>query len=343
MAFKKIFKGRALYVDHDTIWVAKGLCFYSIDFNGQRTSPKYNVGSIVEKFIGSYRLTRQLLRVGIHHLLLLVDGSFLVALKKRIVIMSPDGMIKNIFTDFQGNKPAHRGMCVTPEGSIFLGEYTLNMDRKNTSSLYRSKDNGQTFECLKTFQPDEIRHIHFIQWDTYDNCLWLGTGDRDEESKLYRSYDNGDTFELIGEGNQLWRAVGVSFTEESLYWGTDAGSDAGTHPNYVIKMDRQTHQLEKILEVEGPCHGNAVLGDGTVYVSTGIEGGENEKDRAAHLWRKKGKDFEHILKQEKDIFPHILQYGVMRFPLGLQSTNTAVFTTYGLKRFGEDVLVEDGK
>lgn len=343
MAFKKIFNGRALYVDKDIIWVAKGLSFYGIDFNGKRTTPKYKVGSTIEQFIGTFRLLRQLLRVGIHHLLPLVDGGFLVALKKRIIIMDKNGVIENIYTDFKGNKPAHRGMYVTPDGTIFFGEYTLNMDRKNTSSLFRSKDNGKTFECINKFQPSEIRHIHFIQWDPYDHCLWLGTGDRDAESKLYRSYDNGDTFELIGEGNQLWRAVGVSFTEDALYWGTDAGSDAGTHPNYVIRMDRQTKQLEKVLEVEGPCHGNAVVADGTVYVSTGVEGGENEKDRYAHLWMKKDEDFEHILKLKKDIFPHILQYGVMRFPSGMQSTNNAVFTTYGLIKYGEAVLVEDGK
>jgi hypothetical protein len=343
MKFKKIFIGRSLYVDKNTIWVARGLCFYGIDFNGNRISPKYKVGSVFEKIIGNLRLSRQLFRVGIHHLLPLYDGGFLVALKKRMIKLSKDGRVENVFTDFKGNKPAHRGMCVTPKGTIFFGEYTLNMDRKNSSSLFRSKDFGKTFECIKTFKPEEIRHIHFIEWDIFDNCLWLGTGDRDSESKLYRSYDNGDTFELIGEGNQLWRAVGVSFTEDSIYWGTDAGSDSGTHPNYIIKMDRQTKRLEKILEVNGPCHGNAILSDGTIYISTGIEGGENEKDSFAHLWMKKSSNFREIMKQKKDIFPHILQYGVIRFPSGMQSTNIVVFTTYGLKRYGEAVLVEDGK
>lgn len=343
MAFNKILNGRALYVDKNTIWVAKGLCFYGIDFHGKRVTSKYCVGCTIEKFIGSFRLSRQLMRVGIHHLLPLADGGFLVALKKKIIKVGQNGMIENIYKDFKGNKPAHRGICVTPDGTIFFGEYTLNMDRKNTSSLYRSKDNGKTFQCIKTFQPYEIRHIHFIQWDTYGDCLWLGTGDRDAESKLYRSYDYGDTFELIGEGSQLWRAVGVSFTKDALYWGTDAGSDSGNHPNYIIKMDRHTLQLEKIIEVEGPCHGNAVLADGTVYVSTGVEGGENEKDRCAHLWIKKGEGFEKIMKQKKDIFPYILQYGVMRFPLGMQTTNIAVVTTYGLKKYGEALLIEDEK
>lgn len=342
MTFKKIFNGRALYVHNNVIWVANGLYFFGIDFNGKCISSKYKIGSTFERFISAFRLSRQLLRVGIHHLIPLVDGGFLVVLKKKVIKVSINCSIENIFIAFKGNKPAHRGMCVTPAGTVFFGEYTLNMDRKNTSSLFRSNDNGKTFKCIKTFQGDEIRHIHFIQWDVYGKCLWLGTGDRDAESKLFRSYDNGDSFELVGEGNQLWRAVGVSFTVDALFWGTDAGSDAGDHQNYIIRMDRRTLKIEKIRMVEGPCHGNAVLADGTVYVSTGIEGGKNEKDCYAHIWKcEKSGTVKEILKFKKDIYPNIVQYGVVRFPMGLEGSNTIIYTTYALKGNGEAVYINE--
>lgn len=335
--FKKISGGRALYVQEKNIWIAKGHCFFSIDHSGRRTSKKYCVGKGIEKLLGTFRLSRQLLRVGIHHLIPLKDGGFLAALKKKTLILDSEGDIRNIFTGYKGNKPGHRGICITPEGDIFFGEYTLNTNRENETKLFRSIDNGQSFQAILTFSKNDVRHIHFVQWDDYEKCLWLGTGDLDHECRLMKSIDNGDTWEIVGEGSQLWRAVGVSFTKDSLYWGTDAGSVSD--PNYIIKMDRKSCKLEKVLEVEGPCHGNAVLSNGTVYASTGVEGGENEKDRYARLYKINNDKADMILRKKKDIFPLILQYGVMRFPLGIESTDKTIFTTFGLSRSGEAVYI----
>lgn len=337
MEFKKISNGRALFVNEDAIWIAKGLSFFSMDHNGRKLSKRICAGKGPDRLIGAFRLSRQLLRVGIHHLLPLKDGGFLVSLKKRTLILDKEGNVRNVFTGYRGNKPGHRGVCITPDGSIFFGEYTLNTNRENETKLFRSTDNGRSFQPILTFSKDEVRHIHFVQWDEYEKCLWLGTGDLNHECRLMKSVDNGDTWETVGEGSQLWRAVGVSFTEDSLYWGTDAGSVSD--PNYIIRMDRKSCKIEKVLEVEGPCHGNAVLSDGTVYVSTGVEGGENEKDRYARLYRIINGKADMILKMKKDIFPLILQYGVMRFPMGTETTDKTIFTTYGLCMNGEAVYI----
>ena len=42
-----------------------------------------------------------------------------------------------------------------------------------------------------TLPRESVRHIHFVNYDHYEKCLWLGTGDEDFECKLYRSIDNG--------------------------------------------------------------------------------------------------------------------------------------------------------
>lgn len=340
MIRKRIFKGRSLYLDQNIIWVAKGMFFWGIDNDGKRKTQKYKVGNFVYSFIAGFRLTRQFLRIGIHHLLPLKNGWFLVSLKKKTLILDNIGNIKNVFKGYKGNKPGHRGICITPAGTIFFGEYTINVKNDTPTSLYRSIDNGMSFQNILTFAKNEVRHIHFIQWDKYESCLWLGTGDKDNECKLMRSNDNGNTWDLIGKGSQLWRAIGLSFTENALYWGTDAGSVP--NPNYIIKMDRKTLQIEQIQEVQGPCHGNAVLADGTVYVSTGIEGGVNEKDQYAHVWKcdKDGKVTE-IIKLKKDMFPHIVQYGVIRYPMGLEESESLVYTTYALKGNGEVVYIEE--
>lgn len=338
MIFKQIAHGRALYAEKDFVWIAKGLTFFAIDYNGKRVTRKYTIGSLRERFVGIFRLPRQLLRVGIHHLLPLNNGNILVTLKKRTLIVSPEGTVINTFTGYRGNKPGHCGVNITPDGTIFFGEYSVNPNRDELTRLYRSTDNGLTFHNILTFEKDEICHIHFIQWDKYDNCLWIGTGDRDFECKLLRSDDNGDTWNIVGEGNQKWRAIRISCTKDALYWGTDAGSVPDQ--NYVIRMDKKNNLIETVTELEGPCHGNAITSDGKIYVSTGVEGGENEKDRYAYLKQVDGHNVNELFKLKKDIFPLIAQYGVMRFPLGMENTDKLIITAMGLRKGSESIYVE---
>ncbi len=336
MSLKKIMNGRALYTENDKVWIARGMTFYAIDYSGKRVTKKYKVGGMVERFIGAFRLSRQLLRQGIHHLVPLPNGDIFLVAKRIGYLVGKDGEIKSTFTGYTGNKPGHQGVCVTPDGRIFFGEYSLNMNREKDSCLYRSVDGGMNFEKIKTFSGSEVRHIHFVKYDPYGDCLWMGTGDEDRENLLLCSHDGGDTWDVVGGGSQDWRAIGVCFNETSLVWGTDAGSVPDQ--NHIIRMDRKTREIEVIADAEGPCHGCASFSNGRVFISTGVEGGENEKDRFARLKEVKNGEIVECEKLKKDIFPLIVQYGVMRFPLGTENTDKIVFTTMGLSRGGEEII-----
>ncbi len=342
MKIHKLLRGRALYQTRDCIWVAKGMTFFAVDYLGKRLTKKYTVGSLIDRLLGAFRLSRQLLRVGLHHLLPLKNGNILVTSKRVAYIISPGGEIVNTFTGYQGNKPAHQGVCVTPDGTVFFAEYLLNPNRDHEIRLYRSTDNGMTFHVVKTWPAGDIRHLHFVKWDSYEQCLWLGTGDYGEngsENRLYKSCDNGDNWELVGQYSQDWRAIGVCFTKDALLWGTDAGSCPDTV--HFVRMQRKTQKLEIMADFEGPCHGCASYKDGRAFFSTGVEGGENEKDRYARLKEyKAGKIINHW-QLKKDIWPLILQYGVMRFPLGTDACDRVVFTCMGLQNNGETVMIEE--
>ena len=339
MKFKKVLRGRALYTEKDRIWVARGMTFFAIDYQGNLVTKKYHVGIAVERAIGAFRLSRQLLRQGLHHLVPLPNGNIFVTARKISYIVGQDGDIKSRFSGYRGNKPGHQGVCVTPDGTIFMGEYTLNMKRENDTNLLRSVDGGMSFQVVLTLKKNEVRHIHFIKYDPYEKCLWLGTGDDDRENKLMRSYDNGETWECVGEGTQDWRAIGVCFDKESLIWGTDAGSVPDQ--NHLIRMDRQKKKIEILANAEGPCHGCGSFRDGRVFISTGVEGGENEKDRYARLKTIDNGNVRDVIKYKKDFFPFVLQYGIIRIPLGAENTDRVVYTTYGLTGNGECVYIEE--
>ncbi len=341
MKLKILLRGKALYQEPDRIWIARGMSFFAVDYSGKRVSRIFRVGGLKDRILSCHRLSGQLLRVGLHHLLPLNNGNILVTAKRKTYIFSPNGEIVNIWSGYQGNKPGHQGVCVTPDGTIFFAEYLLNTNRDHDIQLWRSSDNGMTFHTVKTWPAGDIRHLHFVKWDKFEQCLWLGTGDYGEngaENRLYRSADNGDTWELIGQYSQNWRAIGVCFTEDALLWGTDAGSCPDTV--HFVRMDRKTHQLELLSDIEGPCHGCASLDDGRAFFSTGVEGGENEKDNLARLKEYSDGTLRDIMKLQKDCWPLILQYGVMRFPLGTDNCSKLVFTTMGLKGHGEKIIIE---
>lgn len=336
--FKKLFKGRVLYTEKDKIWIAKGMSFWAIDKDGKALTRRYHIGGVVQRILSAFRLFRQLFREGLHHLLPLPNGDVFVTAKKKAYLVDKEGNVKSVFQGYLGNKPGHQGVCITPNGDIFFGEYTLNPERDHDTKLYRSVDGGSSFDCVLTLKKEEVRHIHFIKYDPYEDCIWLGTGDRDEECKLMRSFDNGDTWETVGEGSQNWRAIGVCCTKKYLIWGTDAGSVPDQ--NRIIRMNRETHTLELLTEGEGPCHGCGSFADGRVFISTGVEGGENEKDRFARLKEVSDTGIKDVYLMKKDIFPLIVQYGVIRFPLGTENTDKVVFTAMGLKKGGEVIYGE---
>ena len=338
MKVKKIANGRALYVEPDKIWIAQGMTFFAIDYAGKRVSRKYKAGNAFQKLVSLCFLSRQMLREGYHHMIKLNNGDILITARKKTYIFHPDGTIRNTFLGYLGNKPASQGICQTPDGSVFFGEYTINLQHKNDTHLYRSIDGGKSFQVILTF-PKTVRHIHFIKYDPYEKCIWLGTGDADDESMLMRSYDNGDTWETVGKGSQDWRAIGICFKKDKLLWGTDAGSVPDQ--NHINIMDRKTGELHTIYDVEGPCHGLATFKDGRVFISTGVEGGENEKDRFARLKEISDSGITEHLKMKKSLFPFIMQYGVMRFPFGTENTDRVVFTAMGLNKGLEAVYAEE--
>jgi hypothetical protein len=164
----------------------------------------------------------------------------------------------------------------------------------------------------------------------------MGTGDADSECRLYRSDDLGEHWEIKGGGSQLWRAVGVAFAKDAVYWGTDAGSDAGVSPNHIVRFDRSSEQLRKIQKIQGPCHGVGILANGTIVISTGVEGGQNETDDRAHLWICGEDDScSEVVSFRKKRWPHVVQYGVLRIPPGTENCDHIDFSGLALRGAGE--------
>ncbi|RXK88052.1 hypothetical protein EST62_04965 [Chlorobaculum sp. 24CR] len=333
---RKIKRARVLYVDREQVLVAHGLRLVMYE-NGEKKRVVAKLSaSFTERLFSIFTFTRLGLRMGIHAAQPLCDGRILVVLKRRFVLIDQDGSSRVVDRVHRGNKPASKALCQIPDGTVLYGEYFLNKNREIPVALYRTENPVLGFRKIFEFSAGEVRHIHFVQWDPFEACLWMGTGDADAECNLFKSTDTGESWSRIGGGSQDWRAVGVIFTTGALFWGTDAGSDADLTPNYIIRFDRITHELSKIQRIQGPCHGSGVLSDGTMFISTGVEGGKNELDASAHLWASRdGYKWREVYARPKKKWPHIVQFGVMRIPPGTETTDALHFNALALRGAAE--------
>lgn len=103
------------------------------------------------------------------------------------------------------------------DGDVYLGEYPLATDAR--PRLVRSRDGGRSWETVREF-PD-VRHVHAVQNDPYDDAVWLTTGDVDEACRFYRYLPADDEIRLVGGGSQDWRAVELALTPDAVLWGMD--------------------------------------------------------------------------------------------------------------------------
>ena len=286
--------------------------------------------------LATLRPLRQALRLGLHNLWPLADGGLVGVARKVLLRCAPGQPRFDVCHRLRwGTKPGFNGLCTDPEGHVYYGEYVLNPRRALPIALYRSDDSGCSYKMIHEFPAGQIRHIHFIQWDSFGACLWMGTGDADHECLILRSHDYGATWRQVGGGSQLWRTVGLAFTHDAVYWGTDAGSVVG-QGNYVVRLDRTSDQIRPVQTLQGPCHGFALTRAGTLLACAGVEGGANEQDAYAHLWASQtGAEWQELAKWKKDPFPLIVQFGVIHFPHALDTVEPIHFNTKGLAQAGE--------
>jgi len=172
------------------------------------------------------------------------------------------------------------GLVKLSDGSILLGEYFGNKERKNVS-IYISKDNGRTWQVAHDFRPGQIRHVHAVQQDPYTGKVWICTGDHNHESTVAWSTDGCKTLNPIGQGSQIWRVCQLVFTKDALFWGTDTGNAAVSG---IYRWDRKTHELTKLVDIPGEMFYATRLARGTIVMSTICRGARNEKDYRTRLW-----------------------------------------------------------
>ena len=104
------------------------------------------------------------------------------------------------------------------------------------SRVFRSTDDGNSWDVTFEMPWTEVRHFHTVAADPFDaGVWWLSSGDRAEESRVWRSADDGITWmdvtskhvglpahpRFAGHRQSAFRYTDLAITPDALIWGSD--------------------------------------------------------------------------------------------------------------------------
>ncbi|HEY4308554.1 MAG TPA: hypothetical protein VGN12_03790 [Pirellulales bacterium] len=211
----------------------------------------------------------------------------------------------------------HQSICETPDGDLYFGEYGANKDRQSVP-LYRSRDDGRSWEMIYEFPAGSIKHIHGCFWDPYEERVWVCTGDFENENVVMSADKDFKSVEKYGDGSQCWRTCAPIFLPDAVVWGMDSQLET----SHCCRFDRKTKTLEKLQPFPGPIWYVKQTTDGWYVTASSNEIGVGVLDDCAHIFASRDAlDWKPVYKSRKDRWSkRWLKFGVFGFADGPQSS-----------------------
>ena len=318
------FSGIIHYIDKCTLIASHKNVVYTSHNNGETWQAIFKITLPLSKRIkGVLSLSSRLFRAMVHHVAC-VDKNTVVLIGYGS-IFALDLKNKKILsiTPVHGKRPL--ALC-SAESRLYYGEYRGNSERLPVH-IFGSNDGGLNWKPV--FQFKNIRHIHGVFNDPYENKVWVTTGDNDEEAGIYVTDDHFRTVEKVAGGTQQLRAVTLLFTKSHVYFG----SDTQLERNFIYCFDKETYKVQRLQEVESSVFWGCKVGD-YLFFSTVVEPSKVNKCRDACIWGSKdGERWKCVARFRKDIWPmRLFQYGQIFFPAGENNTEYLWFTPFATEK-----------
>ncbi len=303
--------------------------------------------NIKERLLAKNNVLYRGLRLGIRSSIALDDNTILLSTGSHLyeLNLSSKLLSKGFFLE-NGIRPLIytkvKNICEFDDG-IYFGGYLTN-SLKNSVNVYHRIGVDQ-WKVVYTFPQGAINHVHNIVPDPYRQCLWVFTGDFGEASAIWKVKDNFKTVERVVCDDQKYRGCVVYALPEGLLYATDAPfSD-----DYIYLMNTDTYEMNELFPIHGSCIYGCQWKDKYVFSST-VEGDGRKMSRMEWLFtRKRGagvKDnfvhiymgnlqegFKEIYKEKKDCLPfYTFQFGVFKFPAGVNNSDTLYFQPVATKK-----------
>lgn len=306
-----------------------------------------------ERVLGRNRYLFRLLRLGVRASLALNEEDVLMSAGNQIYELNlRSGNLSKGFYCGEGIRPLSftnvEGLSDVDDG-VYFGGYLGNME-KMPVSIYK-RINVDDWIRVYTFPEGAINHVHTILCDRYRDCLWIFTGDFDESSAIWKVTDNFMRVERVCYNNQKYRGCVTFALPEGLLYATDAPFADDS----IYLMNPSDYSTKAITSIDGSCIYGCQWKDKYVF-STTVEGdgrntslmefifgrrrGAGIKDDNVHMYCGNLNDgFKEIYKEKKDSLPYYtFQFGVFRFPYGLNNGDTLYFQPVATKYYDLNLM-----
>ncbi|OEU70789.1 MAG: hypothetical protein BA863_01345 [Desulfovibrio sp. S3730MH75] len=323
-----LIPGRVLYVDHETIYLARG-CKILRSFDGGHNwkdlvlVPCGKIGCALFR----WSLVVRLLRKGVHHLDIGESANLIISDKETFGLDCAG--LKHL-GPLNGSRP----MALCETGKMFYyGEYRSNPERLAVHVWkWRQGDSGWSH----AWRFEEVRHVHGVFYDHYSGATWVTTGDKDSEAGIWRTDDSFVTLQKVAGGSQQLRAVQLLFTRDHVYFGSDAPEEK----NYIYRMNRSGQNIERLVAVGSSVFYGCRVGE-SLFFSTAIEPRTVNSTRHAEVWRSgNGLQWQKILEFKKDLWSmKYFQYGQVFFPAGPGDGKHLYCTPFATKGHGKTIVI----
>jgi hypothetical protein len=153
--------------------------------------------------------------------------------------------------------------------------------------------------------------VHNVIVDPFGDHYWILVGDYDTQPGIGVLDKDLKTIDWLRRGEPESRVVGAIVKPDCLLYGTD--SDNGR--NFIIRLDKQTGKLSKLLEVEGSSLYAASFGP-VMAISTCVEPNPScPSNECAIYLSRDGDAWNRVMPHRKDRHhPFLFQYGTLVLP-----------------------------
>ncbi len=306
-----------------------------------------------DRYFGKSKYLSRLFRIGIRSALAIDNRHILLSIGSMIYEYDLDNdNISDGWFCGEGVRPLSfsevKGIRGFDDG-VYFGGYLSNRSKKAVS-IYKRISTDQ-WETIYTFPEGAINHVHIVVPDSYRTCVWIFTGDFDEASAIWKVTNNFKKVECVASNEQRYRACVVFALPEGLLYATDAPYAE----DFIYMLNPETIETKELFPIHGSCIYGCQWKDKYVFSST-VEGdGRNTSRKEFYFGRKRGagiKDdyvhmyvgtpqegFKEIYKEKKDFMPYYtFQFGVFKFPAGVNNSNTLYFQPVATKKYDMDLM-----
>jgi hypothetical protein len=261
-----------------------------------------------KSYVADSSLGARLLRYYIGALQVLDDGSRIAVARDGLYRAAPGEIqMSKTFAITRGSRPLH----LAADGSrLLFGEYGDGFESTEVL-VYVSEDSGGSWNVGYKFPVGDIRHVHNIIPDTWNNHYWIMVGDFDMQPGIGALSKDLRNIDWLTRGGQESRAVCPIINKDHLIYGTDSDHDA----NFILRLDKKTGKKTKLIQIEGSSLYAARFGT-TAVVSTCVELNPACLSRECSLYVSHDDDaWTRIQPHKKDWHNYILfQFGTLVLP-----------------------------